>query len=138
MEIDKKRKRGIYESAGGLLWREHSGGTRLAVVHRPRYDDWTLPKGTLKKGETWQEAALREIHEETGCEASLEAFAGCVCYQIYDTPKVVLFWHMHVQSEGERLPDDEIDQVVWLSVAEALERLSYEDERKLLREASHP
>ena len=60
----KPNRRGIYESAGGIVWREGANGRLLAVVHRPRYDDWSLPKGTLDEGETWQEAAVREVHRD--------------------------------------------------------------------------
>ncbi len=135
MAKDKQPKRGVYESAGGLLWREQAGMRQLAVVHRPRYDDWTLPKGTLKKGETWQQAALREVSEETACRVQLGEFAGCTCYQVYDTPKVVLFWHMSLVQEGKLQPGEEIDAMAWLTVDEALERLSYTDERGLLQQA---
>lgn len=127
-------RRGVFESAGGLLWREQGGVKMLAVVHRPRYDDWSLPKGALKKGETWQQAALREVFEETACQARLEAFAGCACYQLqaYNTPKLVLFWHMALESEGILTPNEEIDTVAWMTVEQALERLTYPDERAIL------
>ena len=132
----KTSRRGVYESAGGLLWREQDGVRLLAVVHRPRYKDWTLPKGTLKKGETWQQAALREVQEETACEPRLGKFAGCSAYQIYTTPKVVLFWHMTLAVENKLVPNDEIDALSWLTVDEALQRLTYADERELLQKAS--
>ena len=133
MAKHKTPPRGVYEAAGGLLWREENGLRRLAVVHRPSYDDWTLPKGTLKKDETWQQAALREVHEETACQARLGDFAGCACYQIYDTPKVVLFWHMTLAVEEELVPNDEVDALAWLTIDEALARLNYPDERALLQ-----
>ncbi len=138
MAKHKTPPRGIYESAGGLLWHEQNDLRRLAIVHRPRYNDWTLPKGTLKKGETWQQAALREVYEETACQAQLGKFAGCTCYQVFETPKLVLFWHMTLAAQGKFSPNDEIDLLEWLTVAQALERLSYADERQLLIQASQP
>jgi 8-oxo-dGTP diphosphatase len=132
MTKTKHPSHGIYEAAGGLLWREDGEVRRLAIVHRPQYDDWTLPKGTRKKGETWQQAALREVLEETGCAARLGEFAGCVCYQIERIPKLVLFWHMRLAAQGEFCSSDEVDAVEWLAPAQALQRLSYTSERQLL------
>ena len=131
----KVSKRGVHESAGGLLWREEAGERRLAVVHRPKYDDWTLPKGTLKKDETWQQAALREVFEETACRARLGDFAGCACYLVMGTPKVVLFWHMTLAEEGKFVAGEEIDALAWLTIDEALEWLSYADEREVVGKA---
>jgi 8-oxo-dGTP diphosphatase len=132
MRKSKTPRRGVYEASGGLLWQEDGGERRLALVHRPFYDDWTLPKGTLKKKESWQEAALREVQEETACKVRLGDFAGCACYQIGATPKVVLFWHMHLVRDAKLIPNDEIDEVAWLTVTEALSRLSYSSEREML------
>ena len=59
------------KAAGGVVWRRGDAGLELAVVHRPRYDDWSLPKGKLDPGETWEEAALREVEEEIGLRCRL-------------------------------------------------------------------
>jgi len=75
----------IVRLAGGILWRE---GSRLAVIHRPRQADWSLPKGRLDEGETWEEAALREVTEETGCEARITSFAGAASYVQRRTPRL--------------------------------------------------
>jgi 8-oxo-dGTP pyrophosphatase MutT (NUDIX family) len=81
----------IIRAAGGLLWRTGKDGRRrLAVIHRPHREDWSLPKGKLKDGEHWEEAALREVEEETGCKARIASFAGAVHYVPKRTPKVVL------------------------------------------------
>jgi len=66
--------------AGGIVWRDMAAGPRLAVVHRARRGDWSLPKGRLDDGEGWRDAARREIAEETGCDVRLERFAGAKLY----------------------------------------------------------
>ena len=129
----------LIRAAGGLLWRvDPDGDRRLAVIHRPRRDDWSLPKGKLKDGEGWQEGALREVYEETGCRARPTSFAGLVHYVPKNVTKVVLFWHMELQSEGPIAAPDEVDEVAWLTRGQALRRLDHEAERELLRQASAP
>ncbi|MGH2538418.1 MAG: NUDIX hydrolase [Candidatus Promineifilaceae bacterium] len=128
---------GVIEAAGGLLWRETGAGRQLALIHRARYDDWSLPKGWREPGESWPSAALREVVEETNCAIQLEDFAGCTWYTVGDRPKVVLFWHMRLLAEGS-LDNDEVDALAWLSPAVALSRLSYPGERALLRQAAKP
>ena len=125
----------VIEAAGGILWRDLPSGREIAVVHRSRYGDWTLPKGKLKRGEPWHHAALREVKEETGCDAELGEFAGCVSYLVDGQPKVVLYWHMELERECGFCPSEEVQQVVWLTPVEALERLDYPAERELLRSA---
>lgn len=125
----------VIEAAGGILWRRADGGpAELAVIHRPRHQDWSLPKGKRDRGESWQETALREVLEETACRAEIERFAGGTIYTVKGRPKVVLFWHMAVTEEGSFEPNDEVDQVVWLTPVAALERLDYATERQLLAE----
>ena len=124
-------------AAGGLLWRETAEGPEILLVHRGRYDDWSLPKGKLKKGERWEAAAIREVIEETGYPVQLGAFAGLTFYHVEDTPKVVLFWNMTLRQGILALPvaseaPEEVDQVAWLTLEEALARLSYPLERDLL------
>jgi len=96
------------------------------------YDDWSLPKGKLKRGEGWAEAALREVKEETNCRATLEEFAGCICYEVKGAPKIALYWHMQLAKERAFKPNEETDELLWLTVEEAMTRLSYRDERALL------
>jgi 8-oxo-dGTP diphosphatase len=123
----------VIEAAGGILWRRAGEVAELAVIHRPRHGDWSLPKGKRDPGESWQETALREVLEETACRAEIERFAGGTVYTVRGAPKVVLFWHMAVAEEGLFAPNDEVDLVEWLTPAVALERLDHETERRLLR-----
>jgi ADP-ribose pyrophosphatase YjhB (NUDIX family) len=118
--------------AGGIVWRETAAGARIAIVHRPRRDDWTLPKGKLDAGESWHDAARREILEETGCEVRLGRFAGAKLYLDRPEPKLVLYWHARLAREGALRSADEIDEVAWLSRREALNRLDRASDRRLL------
>jgi 8-oxo-dGTP diphosphatase len=122
----------IIRAAGGLVWRARS----LAVVHRPRRRDWSLPKGKLERGESWEAAALREVEEETGCRASLLEFAGATHHRVSRGPKLVLYWHMSALDVAPRSPDDEVDEVAWLEPTLAVERLDHEDERRLAARAA--
>ncbi len=120
-------------AAGGLLWRD--GSDTLAVVYRPRYDDWSLPKGKLEPGELLPETAVREVEEETGFAVRREGFAGRYQYEVGTGSKTVFVWHMRALAE-RGTPDDEVDELAWLRVGEALDRLTYDLERDLLRRAT--
>jgi 8-oxo-dGTP diphosphatase len=105
----------------------------IALVHRSRYDDWTLPKGKLKTGETWLEGALREVKEETGCDVGVLGFAGAIAYETDKGPKIVRFWNMTINGEGQSSVDtSEVAEVEWLSPSEATERLSYPLEKAMV------
>jgi 8-oxo-dGTP diphosphatase len=122
----------VIRAAGALLWRRSSIGYEIAVIHRRRYDDWTLPKGKLQGSESWRQAALREVREETGYDASMLGFAGAVGYQSNGTPKVVRFWHMMAKGEPASQIDEEVAEVFWLPPEEARDRLQYPLEQALL------
>ena len=132
--VKSKKTSNVIEAAGGLVWRKGTRGRELAVIHRPKYDDWTLPKGKRKRSESWEDAAIREVEEETGCQVDLGEFAGCLGYVLGDTPKIVLFWSMKVTRQKKFVPNDEVDQVVWLTPSRALRKLDYDDERELLEQ----
>ncbi len=123
----------VIQAAGGLIWRNTSKGKELAIIHRPKHDDWTLPKGKLAPGESWKEAAIREVHEETGCQAEIEDFAGCICYTPMDIPKVVLYWNMNLIGECRFQTTKEVDQILWLKAEQALIILDYPSERELIK-----
>src|SRR5258708_18929153 len=122
--------------AGGILWREGSEGLRLAVIHRPRQADWSLPKGRLDEGESWEETALREVEEETGCEARITSFAGATVYVPRRFPRLVLYWNMARRRGGRFEASKEVDELVWLTPADALARLDHESERRLLQRST--
>jgi len=136
--MDSDGRKDLIRAAGALLWQECNGSYTVAVVHRNRYDDWTLPKGKLQEGETWQSAALREVKEETGYDACVLDFAGVVGYEVEGKPKIVRYWHMLAQGEPSQKTDDEVDSVLWLPMTKALERLQYPLEISLLEQATHP
>lgn len=122
----------LIRAAGGLLWRRSPSGMEIAVVHRNRYDDWTLPKGKLQEGESWSEAAVREVREETGYDSTPLGFAGAIAYQTSNGPKVVRFWHMLATGEPSNQIDSEVDRVYWFPIEEARTRVQYPLERALL------
>ncbi|MET0422484.1 MAG: NUDIX hydrolase [Actinoplanes sp.] len=124
----------LVRAAGGVLHRPDSaGGMTIALVHRPRYDDWSLPKGKLDDGEEPMAAAVREVREETGIAARPRLRLPSVEYTMPDgTPKVVDYWLMQPGDDGPVQDTDEVDAVEWLPIAEAVERVTYADERDLL------
>ena len=123
-------------AAGGIVTRGDDGGTQVLLVHRPRYDDWSFPKGKVDEGETAAEAALREVAEETGFAASLGDHVGVVEYpDRTGRPKIVHYWAMSVEG-GTFEPNPEVDGIAWIDIGPALERLTYERDRAVLRAAA--
>ncbi len=115
-------------AAGGVVRR----GGSVCLVHRPRYDDWTLPKGKLDRGESFEDAALREVREETGFACALGRELPSSEYRDNkDRPKLVRYWLMEVEG-GEFEPNDEVDEIRWATPAEAHELLTYDRDRDLL------
>jgi 8-oxo-dGTP diphosphatase len=124
----------LVRAAGGLLLRPGSGGAlEVALVHRPKYDDWSFPKGKLVAGETFEEAALREVEEETGYRARLDReIPGTRYRDAVGRPKVVRYWTM-TPVDGAFRPNSEVDELRWVRVDEAARALSYDHDRSLLR-----
>lgn len=130
------------QAAGGVLWRRASGEIRVAVVHRPRYDDWSLPKGKLDKGEHGVLAAVREVCEETGYSGVVGRTLGESHYRVLDggrdVPKTVRWWAMRATG-GQFAPGPEVDELVWLDVAAARRRVNADrDNGPLAAFAQHP
>lgn len=115
------------------MWRVPDGAaTEVLVVHRPRYDDWTLPKGKAEQGETDEVTAVREVEEETGYRCRLGRELTSVAY--HDNkgrPKLVRYWEMTVL-EGDFTPNEEVDALAWVTIDEARGRLSYPRDRVVL------
>ena len=125
------------KAAGGVVWRRAGDTIAIAIAHRPRYDDWSLPKGKLDAGESWEEGALREVEEETGMRCRLGEELEPTNYQDRKgRDKVVRYWLMEPENDTDFVPNDEVDQLRWLAPAEALELLSYPHDRKLVQSAA--
>jgi 8-oxo-dGTP diphosphatase len=119
-------------AAGGVVVRDG----RVVLVHRPKYDDWSLPKGKLDPGEGWEDAALREVEEETGLRCRLVREVGSSRYRdAKGRDKLVRYWLMEPLG-GEFEPHQEIDEIRWLVPEEAEAALSYERDREILRESA--
>jgi 8-oxo-dGTP pyrophosphatase MutT (NUDIX family) len=122
------------KASGGVVRRRGPDGLLVALVHRPRYDDWSFPKGKLDAGESWEDAALREVEEEIGLRCRLGEELPPTSYRDNKgRAKVVRYWLMD-PLDGEFVPSGEVDEVRWLVPAEAEPLLSYEHDRELLRE----
>jgi 8-oxo-dGTP diphosphatase len=117
-------------AAGAVVWREDG---EIAVVHRPRYDDWSFPKGKLENGETMPFAAVREVAEETGLAVHLGPSLGDVHYSVTDGRKLVRYWSGRVFKDNGFTPDAEVDELRWISPAQAAEMLSYVHDLDVLR-----
>jgi 8-oxo-dGTP pyrophosphatase MutT (NUDIX family) len=130
----------VVRAAGGLVRRrDDDGNYRLAVVHRPKYDDWSLPKGKVDPGESDEQAAVREVEEETGIRCTLGREVGTTRYRdAKGRPKEVRYWLMEPTQAGEPnefRPNNEIDELRWCSAADAGKLLSYEHDRELVADA---
>jgi len=119
------------EAAGGVVTRDGL----FAVVHRPKYDDWTLPKGKLDAGETFEQAARREVEEETGLRCTLLRELPSTEYSVRDRPKIVRYWLMRVDSDPGFEPNDEVDELRWLSAADAAALLTYDRDKEVVEAA---
>ena len=116
-------------AAGGVIVRDG----RVAIVHRPRHDDWSLPKGKLDPGESWEEAALREVQEETGLRARITGELTPAHYlDAKGRDKTVRWYRMEIVDEGALEPSGEVDELRWVTPEEAARLLTYEHDRALV------
>ena len=122
-------------SAGGVVLREHTNGLQVLLIHRERYDDWSLPKGKGEADELLPETAIREIQEETGVTARLGLRLPSLRYKVGKHPKAVHYWRSSVLSQRPRRPDHEVSAVKWFPVDKALEKVPSPDERAVIEAA---
>ena len=120
----------MIRAAGAVL---HRGGL-VAIVHRPQYDDWTLPKGKHDGDEGDDEAAVREVEEETGHIGTIERDLGTVGYDVLAGPKTVRYFLMAADAGGRPLAED-VDEVRWVEIDEAVATVAYDRDREVLQRA---
>ena len=128
-----KKNKSVIQAAGGIIWKKEGSEKKLAVVHRHKHNDWSLPKGKVDSNESWEKAALREVLEETGHYGKIKKYAGSISYLLDSKPKIVLFWHMDAKTEDLKKMNGEVDEVRWLTVDEAVKLLDYPDEIELIQ-----
>jgi 8-oxo-dGTP diphosphatase len=116
----------LVRAAGGIVVRD----ARVLVVHRPKYDDWSFPKGKLEDGETWEEAARREVEEESGLRCTVGEEVGRAHYEVAAGPKEVRYYRMTCDDEARA--QHEVDEVRWVSLDDARKLLTHERDRQLL------
>ena len=143
--VDRMGRQELIRAAGGIIWRESAGSVEVLVVHRPRYDDWSFPKGKNDPGESDEACALREVLEETGFVAILGSELPTVEYtDRKGSPKSVRYWTMTLAPDAGSVEqpgdvtrftaNDEVDELRWLSGDEASMLLTYPADRLLLEE----
>lgn len=126
----------VIQAAGTVALKGPPGDTpKVLLVHRPAYDDWSLPKGKLEPDEYPPVAAFRETEEETGVRVRLGVPLAPISYKVGGGKKTVWYWKGTVLSSKRHKPDREVDKVTWLTPRAALARMSYEDEKHVLLEA---
>jgi 8-oxo-dGTP diphosphatase len=125
------------EGAGAVLWQAiDDAEVKIAIIHRPRYDDWSLPKGGVDAGETHIQAAFREVLEETGVKAIFGPEIGTVDYEVNGVTKEVRYWLAEADQFNAATPNpEEVDATEWLSISDAINKLSNSDDREIVRMA---
>jgi 8-oxo-dGTP diphosphatase len=125
----------VIMASGAVLWRRNSEGeVEIAIVHRPSYDDWSLPKGKVEGSEALIACAYREVVEETGYKARFGPYLGDTFYKVNNVPKVVRYWAAQaIAGEEDSFDRSEVDQLAWLPPKKAIETLTIKDDRKIVK-----
>lgn len=125
----------VIMAAGAVVWRIHPDGSiQVVVIHRPAYDDWTLPKGKVEDDESLIACAFREIQEETGVKARFGPYIGDTFYEVSGVPKVVRYWSAKmIEGDDQSFDRSEVDKLLWLSPKEASKKLTIKDDRHILK-----
>ncbi|HKX32836.1 MAG TPA: NUDIX domain-containing protein [Blastocatellia bacterium] len=123
----------IIYCAGGLVWRRTERGRELLLILSRGDQGWKFPKGHIDETDpTWEAAAQREVKEETGYDTRITDFAGFTKYPVKEGPKVVLYWHMETVGESGFVPCEEIERFEWLALREAVDRLTFLNDKQFL------
>lgn len=124
----------VIYAAGAVLWRINgSKEIEIALIHRPRYDDWSLPKGKLDANETMISCAHREVMEETGYSAVFGPELGFATYKVEGASKLVKYWSAQAVDEPDGMPNpQEVDAILWLSPSDARKKLTVDDDRSIV------
>jgi 8-oxo-dGTP diphosphatase len=122
------------QGAGAVLWQSiDDSGVKIALIHRPKYDDWSFPKGGVDAGESHIQAAFREVLEETGVKAIFGPEIGTVDYEVNGVTKEVRYWLAEADQFNAATPNpEEVDAIEWLSISDAINKLSNNDDREIL------
>jgi len=125
----------VIRAAGAVLWRRLSDDlVQIALIHRPRYDDWSFPKGKVEAGESEIGCAFREVLEETGFETIFGPELCTIEYQVEEKNKTVRYWSAQAIGEAKGVMDtQEVDQLIWVTISDAYEKLSRKDDKAVLK-----
>lgn len=131
--MSKESEAPLIQAAGAVLWRKSDiSQLEIALIHRPRYNDWSLPKGKVESGESHISAGYREIQEETGYESTFGPEIGTIVYKLEGAPKEVRYWAAAATVKTGNPNPQEVDEVLWLAPKKAKEKLSNKDERAIV------
>lgn len=131
--MSKQSNAPLIQAAGAVLWRKSDQlKLEIAIIHRPRYNDWSLPKGKVESGESHISAGYREIQEETGYESTFGPEIGTVVYKLEGAPKEVRYWAAEATAKTGTPNPQEVDEVLWLEPIQAKEKLSNKDDRAIV------
>lgn len=129
----KEMQTPLIQAAGAVLWRKtDKSNLEIAIIHRPRYGDWSLPKGKVEEGESHISAGYREIQEETGFESIFGPEIGSVVYKLEGAPKEVRYWSAKATAKTGNPDPKEVDEVIWLEPTKAKEKLTNKDDRAIV------